>query len=191
LLAWWVGMPELAAAIVTVIVINGLFSYWQQYRAEKAVEALESLLPRQVTVRRSGGETILSADEVALGDILILSEGSVIPADARVINCQRLRVDMSSLTGESRPVGRNSDPSHALAGSTAELRNVVLAGTFVASGRAEAVAFATGSHTEFGKLAGIDSRSAQPTQPLAAANDPHHAADHGSSHWNGAGLFCI
>lgn len=163
LLAWWVGMPELAVAVVIVIVINGLFSFWQQFRAEKAVEALESLLPQQVTVRRSGEETILSADEVALGDILILGEGSAIPADARVINCQRLRVDMSSLTGESRPVGRNSDPSRALAGSTAELRNVVLAGTFVASGRAEVVVFATGSHTEFGRLAALT--HAQPNQP--------------------------
>jgi P-type Ca2+ transporter type 2C len=162
LLAWWVGMPELAVAVVMVIVINGLFSYWQQFKAEKAVQALESLLPRKVTVRRGGVETVLTADEVALGDVLLLSEGSAIPADARVINCQRLRVDMSSLTGESRPVGRNSDPVRALPGAAAELRNVVLAGTFVASGRAEGVVFATGSHTEFGKLAALT--HAQPSQ---------------------------
>lgn len=163
LLAWWVGMPELSVAVVIVIVINGLFSYWQQFRAEKAVEALESLLPRHATVRRSGEETTLSADEVALGDVLILSEGNAIPADARVITCQRLRVDMSSLTGESRPVGRNSDPCRVLSGSAAELWNVVLAGTFVSSGRAEAVVFATGSHTEFGRLAALT--HAQPSQP--------------------------
>ena len=162
LLATLAGMPELTLAIVLVVIVNGLFSYWQQYRAQQAVEALESLLPRRVSVRRGGTDLAIDAKEVALGEILILSEGTSIPADARVIVAERLRVDASTFTGESRPVARTAAPTEVAGKTTTELSNMVLAGTLVVSGRAEVVVFATGEHTEFGQAA---LTHGQPDQP--------------------------
>jgi len=166
LLAWWVRMPELAAAVVVVIVINGVFSYWQQYKAEQAVQALESLLPRRVMVRRGGVECTIDAEQVAVGEIVLLNEGATIPADARLISAERLRVDMSSLTGESRPITRIAEPARTNGKSSAELSNVVLAGTFAVSGRAEAVVFATGDRTEFGRLAALTHLQPRQDSPL-------------------------
>lgn len=162
-LAWWAGMPELAWAIVGVIVINGAFSFWQQYQAERAVEALEALLPRQISVRREGTQRTIAADLVVPGDVIILEAGCAIPADARVILAERLRIDISSLTGESRPVPRTALPVRSNDRTILELGNLVLAGTTVLSGRAEAVVFATGENTEFGRLAALTHR--QPSVP--------------------------
>ena len=107
-LAWVAGMPQLTWAIVVVILVNGVFSYWQEYQAERAAEALQALLPRQVTVRREGQEQLLPAAQVVPGDVLLLTEGEAVPADARLIVTERLRIDNSSLTGESRPVPRTT-----------------------------------------------------------------------------------
>jgi magnesium-transporting ATPase (P-type) len=154
LLAWISGMPQLAVAIVFVVLINGVFSYWQQYRARQAVDALEQLLPRQTKVRREGTERIVSATEVALGDIVLLEEGDSVPADLRLLSAVALRVDNSALTGESRPIARHAEPIEgADARAAADLRNIVFAGTLVATGKAEGIAIATGRRTEFGRLA--------------------------------------
>ena len=163
LLAWLAGMPELTLAIGLVVVVNGLFSYWQQYRAQQTVQALESLLPRRVSVRRGGTELVIDAAEVAIGDVLVLGEGAAIPADARVTFAERLRIDASSLTGESRPVPRDAAPVKVTAKTATELSNILLAGTLVTSGRVEAAVFATGQHTEFGRLAALT--HGQPDQP--------------------------
>ncbi len=165
-LAWFAGMPELAWAIVAVILINGTFSYWQEYQAERAAEALAALLPRQVTVRRDKQEQRIFAADVVPGDILMLVEGDAISADARIIKAERLRVDISALTGESRPVPRTADVV-AIAGRTiANAANLALAGTTVASGRGEAIVFATGAKTEFGRIAQLTNVQTERPSPL-------------------------
>jgi Ca2+-transporting ATPase len=165
-LAWLAAMPQLTWAIVAVIIINGLFSYWQEYQAERAAEALAALLPRQVTVRRQGDEQLLAATEVVPGDLLVLSEGIAVPADARVIVTERLRLDTSALTGESRPVPRSADPVDVDNRSATVLPNLVFAGTSVASGRGEAVVFATGAATEFGRIAQLTGGQRERPSPL-------------------------
>ncbi len=166
-LAWFAGMPELAIAIIAVIIINGSFSYWQEYQAERAAEALAALLPHQVTVCRAGQAQRIAASALVPGDILILTEGDAIPADARIITAERLRVDISSLTGESRPVPRTAIAISATAGrSIANLSNLVLAGTTVAGGRCTAVVFATGSYTEFGRIAALTNIQDERPSPL-------------------------
>lgn len=162
-LAFWAGMPELAWAVVGVIVINGVFGFWQQYRAERAVEALEALLPRQICVRREGSNRVISAEKLVPGDVIVLEPGCAIPADARVIQAERLRIDMSSLTGESRPVPRTALAVRPNERTMLELGNLVLAGTSVLSGRGEAMVFATGGNTVFGRLAALTHE--QPTVP--------------------------
>lgn len=165
-LAWLAGMPQLAGAIISVILINGLFSYWQEYRAERAAEALAALLPHRVKVRRGGQEREISAAEVVVGDILSLSEGEAIPADARLISCERLRVDTSSLTGESRPIPRSAGSSDATGRAIVTLPNLVLAGTTVAAGRGEAVVYATGTSTEFAHIARLTEIQEERPSPL-------------------------
>jgi magnesium-transporting ATPase (P-type) len=107
-LAFVGGMPALGVAIVVVIVVNGAFSFFQEYRAERAVRALSALLPETVVVRRAGRKRTVPAAELVPGDIVLLKEGDRISADARVIRSSELKVDMSTLTGESEPIPRTS-----------------------------------------------------------------------------------
>jgi magnesium-transporting ATPase (P-type) len=166
-LAWVAGMPQLAWAIIAVILINGLFSFWQEYQAERAAEALEALLPRQVTMRRDGQAQLVPTSEIAPGDLLLLSEGEATPADARLISAERLRLDVSSLTGESRPIPRTVESIGAAPDAGAvTLSNLVFAGTTIASGCGEAVVFATGANTEFGRIAQLTQSQDERPSPL-------------------------
>jgi magnesium-transporting ATPase (P-type) len=156
-LSWWAQMPQLAAAIVIVVFINGVFSYWQQHRAQQAVDALERLLPAMVKVRRSGEECLIESAGIALGDIVLLAEGDAVPADIRLLSATQFRVDNSALTGESRSIPLSAAPA---AGNSGVLSNIAFAGTTVAAGRAEGVIIASGKKTEFGRL--VDLTQEQP-----------------------------
>ncbi|MEW5893863.1 MAG: cation-transporting P-type ATPase [Pseudomonadota bacterium] len=158
------GMATLGWAILGVIGINGSFSFWQEYRAERVLTSLEALLPREVTVLRDGARQRLPAHQVVPGDIVLLKEGDDVPADCRVIEAYGLRVNVAAVTGESLPQGRSAEPSAAE--RLLEARNVLLAGTAVLAGEAVAVAFATGRHTEFGQIARLSQRAGATRSPL-------------------------
>ncbi len=144
------GMLTLGLAILGVIFINALFTFVQEYRAEKSIEKLRLLLPYMVKVIRDGTEKEIQAREVVLGDIIILQEGDRVPADARLIVTSSLMVNNAALTGESEPVPLQSEPCEGeLIGSS----NIAFAGTNVISGSGKAVVFATGMRTEFGRIA--------------------------------------
>jgi magnesium-transporting ATPase (P-type) len=104
LLALLGGLPELSAAIVAVILVNAAFAFVQEYRAEKAVEALRGMLPVRVRVRRDGVTTEIPNEEVVPGDVLLLAPGDKVAADADLLAANELRVDEATLTGESYPV---------------------------------------------------------------------------------------
>ena len=157
------GMGRLGFAIVGVIVVNGIFSFWQEYRAEQAVAALRQLLPQKVQALRGGAIVELLASELVPGDIVLLEEGNFIPADCRLIEAFALRVNTATVTGESLPKARNTDPSAE--DSPLYAKNLVLAGTAVVSGQARAVVYATGMRTEFGRIAHL-------TQTAGAASSP-------------------
>lgn len=145
------GMATLGFAIVGVIIINGIFSFWQEYRAEHALHALRKLLPDQVKVMRDGVMTLMPARELVPGDVIALQEGDAIPADARVVESHGLRVNNATVTGESLPQSRRADPYAR--DEYVESTNVLLAGTLVVSGNAQALVFATGAHSAFGEIA--------------------------------------
>src|SRR5512143_1760174 len=113
----WVGgligflarMPQLGIAIWSVNLINGIFSFCQEYRAEKAAAALRRLLPASARVLRDGEERRVPAGELVPGDVIRLSEGDHISADSRLVGEEELRVDQSTLTGESHPVRKTGD----------------------------------------------------------------------------------
>jgi calcium-translocating P-type ATPase len=155
LIAFVAGLPQLGIAILIVNLINGLFSFWQEFKAEKATEALRTLLPTRASVLRSGIEAQVGAEELVPGDVLLLGEGDRISADARLVEATMLRVDQSTLTGESRPVRKSAEPFDADGRSPAELPSLVMAGTTVSSGRGRAVVSATGMLTQFGKVAAL------------------------------------
>ena len=105
-----VDMPQLGWAIFAVIVINGIFSFWQEFRAEKAIDALQQLIPHDASALRDQQRRRIPASELVYGDIIFLEEGDMIPVDARIIEASELRVNNSSLTGESRPIYKTADP---------------------------------------------------------------------------------
>ena len=159
-------MPELAVAVWLVNVINGLFSFFQEFRAEKATEALRNMLPVYVRVIRDSQEQKIPAEGLVPGDIMILSEGDSISADARLVEDSDLRVNQSTLTGESHPVFKSKDAVMRTDLSRAERPNLVFAGTSVSSGSGKAVVFSTGMDTEFGKIASLTQGMKEEMSPL-------------------------
>jgi magnesium-transporting ATPase (P-type) len=157
------GLPELSVAIVAVILVNAVFSFVQEYRAERAVAALGRILPHQVRVRRDGRQTELPAEDLVPGDLVLLSAGDRVPADARLVWDARLKVDMSTLTGESKPVRRHAGGGE---GSGIEAVDRVFAGTYVASGAAEAVVATTGMRTELGRITSLTAGAERHDSPL-------------------------
>jgi sodium/potassium-transporting ATPase subunit alpha len=154
------GMGRLGIAIVGVIVINGAFSFWQEYRAERAVAALRLLLPQVAKVLRDGELAPVPATRLVPGDVIVVGEGDTVPADCRVIEAFGLRVNTATITGESLPKARTAEPGGYE--SPLHARNILLAGTSVVSGEGSAVVYATGMRTEFGKIAGL-TQAARPT----------------------------
>lgn len=159
-LAFIANTPELGWAIWGVILINAIFSFSQEFQAEQAMESLKNVLPIQAKVYRDDILQVIPARELVRGDVLQIEEGERISADARLVSAQALYVDTSVLTGESLPVARQANPVIAQEGRPtsgnippAEISNLVFAGSTVASGRALAVVYATGSRTEFGHVA--------------------------------------
>jgi calcium-translocating P-type ATPase len=158
------GMAALGFAIVGVILINGVFSFWQEYRAEKALAAMQKLLPHQVKVRRGGTVLEWPASELVPGDLLLLEAGDKVPADCRVVEAFALRVNNATITGESLPHSRDAKVSNE--SDFMHSSNVLLAGTTLVSGEATALVFATGTHTVFGQIAHLTLAAKEPLSPL-------------------------
>ena len=158
------GMATLGFAIVGVILINGVFSFWQAYRAEQALAALKKLLPNATKVVRSGAVRQVPAAQLVPGDVILLEAGDILPADCRLVEAFSVRVNNATVTGESLPASRDAepcdepDPMHS--------RNTLLAGTSLVSGEAKALVFATGSHSAFGKIALLTQATADTISPL-------------------------
>jgi len=158
------GMAKLGVAIVGVIIVNGIFSFWQEYKAEQAIAALRQLLPQKVQVLRAGAIAEVLATALVPGDIVLLEEGNLIPADCRLIEAFALRTNTATVTGESQPMALSTEPSAE--NSPLYAKNVVLAGTSVVSGQARAVVYATGMHTEFGRIAHLTQTAGSASSPL-------------------------
>jgi len=157
------NMGILGAAVLGVAVLNAFFSFIQEYRAEKAMEALKKFLPPIAEVRRNNQIDRIPAEEIVPGDVVILSEGDKIPADARIIESDGLMVNNAPLTGEANPVRLISDAVHT---RFEESGNIAFAGCTIVRGTGTGVVFATGLHTEFGKLAHLSQSIRRSHSPL-------------------------
>ncbi len=158
------GMAKIGYAIVTVILVSGVFSFWQEYRVEKTLAALRRLLPQKVKLLRDGKVMLGSVEQVVPGDIVVLEQGDNIPADCRLVEAFDVRVSNAAVTGESVPLARDAGASDA--DEPIRGKNILLAGTSMVSGQAKAVVFATGMHTEFGRIARLTQTAGTAVSPL-------------------------
>lgn len=166
IVAFIAGLPQLGIAIWMVNVINGLFSFWQEYKAEKATEILLKMFPSFARVLRQGEESQILAEELVPGDIVLLGEGDHISADGRLIEEVELRIDQSTLTGEAHHVKKTAEPVLRGGLTLTEIPNLVFAGTSVASGSGKMVVSATGMRSEFGKIAHLTQSLGGELSPL-------------------------
>ena len=166
IVAFFAGMPVLGVAIWMVNVINGAFSFWQEFKAEKATEALRQLLPAYVRVLRDGSEQRILAEELVPGDVMLFAEGDHVSADARLVEQSELQVDQATLTGESNPVRKTAEAVYRKDLGRAEVPNLLFAGTTIAAGTGKAVVYATGMQTEFGKIAHLTQSVGEQLSPL-------------------------
>jgi magnesium-transporting ATPase (P-type) len=129
------GMAKIGYVIIAVIVVSGLFSFWQEYRVERTLAAVRKLLPQEVDVMRDGKVTSLAVEYLVPGDIFLLEQGDNIPADSRLIESFDARVNIASITGESLPKARDAGPSKE--DELIHSKNILLAGTSMVSGQAK------------------------------------------------------
>lgn len=163
-LAYVSGTPVLSWAILVVIAINAAVAFLQERQAEKAVEALAQYLPLQARVLRDGAITTIAATDLVTGDVLLISEGDRVCADARLIDGS-VELDLSALTGESVPVVRSAGGVDT-ADRLIDAPDAVFSGAGCTSGDGRAVVFATGSATELGRIAALSRRGAPVASPL-------------------------
>ncbi len=159
------GWSKVGIAIICVILINGSFAFWQEWRIEKTLAALKNLLPHQVDVMREGRVASLPVEQLVPGDILLLESGDNIPADCRLIEAYGVRVNNASVTGESLPQTRETAPCERN-DELLHARNILLTGTALVTGQARAIVYATGAQTEFGRIAKLSQIDAEPSSPL-------------------------
>jgi len=143
-----------AIFILVVVLINILVGFFQEYKADKTIQEMKKIVARTTTVIRDEKIRLINAFYVAIGDIVILKAGDAISADARIIQSDNLKIDESSLTGESHYVFKNKDAIQKQV-SRADQNNMVFMGTFVAEGTGRAIVTAIGNNTEFGKIVGL------------------------------------
>jgi len=165
-LAFVSDQPQLGYAVIGVIFINAIFSFYQEFKAEKAVEALKQLLPAKARVIRDHEEEEILAADLVPGDIVLLSEGDSISADARVVRQMELRTNNATLTGESEPVRKSADAFIKEDIIITHAPNLVFAGTSVAFGNGRGIVFATGMRSQFGKIASLTQSVKEELSPL-------------------------
>ena len=145
------GIESIVIAVIVLFAV--VLGFVQEYRAERAIDALREMAAPTATVLRDGVETKISARELVPGDIIILRTGDRIPADARLLESINLQVEEAALTGESVPVEKNIKPLEDVDLSIGDRKNMIYAGTVVTYGRGRALVIATAMQTEFGKIA--------------------------------------
>jgi sodium/potassium-transporting ATPase subunit alpha len=164
-----VDLPQLGIAILTVVVVNGLFAFLQEYKSDSALEMLQQLIAQRSTVIRDGNTQEIAAAALVPGDVIVLEDGDLVPADCRITEAFEVEVDNSSLTGESSPARRyKSDQPVLITGKFLwiELPNILFAGTSLLRGRARAVVFGTAMNSEIGKIARLTQEIPSEQSPL-------------------------
>lgn len=156
-----------AIAIGSIVVINALVGFFQEYRAERALLALRSMTAPRARVLRDGHPVMVATSEVVIGDLVLLEPGDIVAADAHLLEAHVLTSNEAALTGESAPVEKSTALVSANA-PLAERHDTVFMGTHIANGTGKAEVVATGMRTELGKIAHLLSTAEKSETPLQA-----------------------
>ncbi|MBN1556908.1 MAG: cation-translocating P-type ATPase [Lentisphaerae bacterium] len=162
----FIGEPGDTIAILVIVLLNAVIGFVQEYRAEKAMEALQKLAAPRAVALRDGSAVQLDAADLVPGDVVILEAGAFVPADLRLLEAAQLRVDESAITGESVPVHKQTAPLGDADLPLGDRLNMLYRGTVTVHGRARAVVTATGMDTELGRIAGLLQGEKETRTPL-------------------------
>ncbi|GBE01718.1 calcium-transporting ATPase 1 [bacterium BMS3Bbin06] len=160
-----IGEVADAVTILAIVVLNGILGFVQEWKAERAIEALQRMLTPQCKVIRNGRQQTVDSTKLVPGDIVLLEIGDRVPADLRLFEALNLKVDESSLSGESLSVSKGIDPVDPST-PLAERNSMAWMGTTVTNGRASGMVVATGMSTEFGRIARLTQTVGKETTPL-------------------------
>ncbi|MFR4986521.1 MAG: calcium-translocating P-type ATPase, PMCA-type [Lachnospirales bacterium] len=139
--------------IVLIVFINAVLGFMQENKAEKALEALKKMSSPKANVIRNGVLQKIDSTGLVIGDIIVINSGDYISADARLVECNNLKVEEASLTGESIPIEKNIDTINIENSSIGDRKNMIYSGTLAINGKAKGIVTATGMQTEIGKIA--------------------------------------
>ncbi|XP_011883537.1 PREDICTED: sodium/potassium-transporting ATPase subunit alpha-like [Vollenhovia emeryi] len=160
----WLGL-----VLIVLIIVTGAFSYYQDSKSSRIMESFQQMVPQRAKVLRDGERKELLATELVVGDIVLLETGDRVPADIRILECQGLKVDNASITGESIPLVRTANIPQT--GSVIQAKNMAFFSTNVVEGSGKGVVVACGDHTVMGRVARLTSRL--PTQPTPLSREMH------------------
>lgn len=152
--------------IVVIVILNTVIGFFQEFKAEKAMEELRSYAPQKAKVLRDGQLKILDAKYIVAGDVVVLSAGDIAPADLRLFETSALRMDESILTGESVPVDKTHEEVFEASAPLPERKNMVFKGTSVVNGEGKGIVVATGKNTELGKISHLLQSTQEEKTPL-------------------------
>ena len=170
-LSVFLGHSAEAIAIALIVLFAVLLGFAQEYRSERALEALRQMAAPTATALRDGEEVVIPARDIVIGDVILLRSGDKAPADARLIEAINLQIEEAALTGESLPVEKQTEALGDGEWPLAERKNMVYAGTAITYGRGKGVVVATGMATEFGKTAAMLESVATTKTPLQESLD--------------------
>jgi P-type Ca2+ transporter type 2C len=170
-LSVFLGHSAEAIAIALIVLFAVLLGFAQEYRSERALEALRQMAAPTATALRDGEEVVIPARDIVIGDVILLRSGDKAPADARLIEAINLQIEEAALTGESLPVEKQTEALGDGEWPLAERNNMVYAGTAITYGRGRGVVVATGMTTEFGKTAAMLESVASTKTPLQESLD--------------------
>jgi Ca2+-transporting ATPase len=173
IVAGLIGEPSDTLVILVIVVLNAAIGFWQEWRADQALQALRQMAAPHATVRRDGGQVqVVETAALVPGDVVLLEAGNLVPADLRLHEVAQLRIDESALTGESVTVDKRSAPLRDPDLPVADRANMAFKGTLVTHGRAAGLVVATGTQTQLGQVAsllqGVPARTTPLQRRLAA-----------------------
>jgi Ca2+-transporting ATPase len=160
-----------ATVIFSIVIVSALLGFYQEFRAERAMQALKAMTSPTASVLRGGQPVEVASADVVPGDVVVLRAGDRVPADTRLLEAVNLRTDEASLTGESTAVEKDADARLGPEAGIGDRRNMVFAGTAVTYGRGQGVVTSTGMQTEFGRIARMLQEVEEEPSPLAVKMD--------------------
>lgn len=166
ILSSFVGSPVDAIVIVAIVLINGALSIYQEGKAEQALEALKKMASPLATVIRDGQDQEIESSQLVPGDLVILETGDIVPADLRLLESHNLKIDESSLTGESVPVEKNAQKTLEADTQLGDRKNMAYSSTIVSYGRGRGLVIGTGEKTEIGSIATSLAQAEEEQTPL-------------------------